>query len=47
MTARAVTACSRSSADIDAVLDSRTTTIDVRRFVPAMLRTTKAPAARE
>jgi hypothetical protein len=44
MTAKAVTACRRSSADIDTALGSRTTTTDVRRSAPDMPRTTSAQA---
>ena len=43
MTVNAVTACSRFSADLGAVLGSRTTTGGVRRFAPDIPVTTTSP----
>ena len=45
MAASAVTACCRSSADMGAVLGSRTTTDGVRRFTADMPVTTRNPSA--
>ncbi|GAA2662212.1 hypothetical protein Adu01nite_94950 [Paractinoplanes durhamensis] len=43
MTANAVTACSRSASDNDAVLGTRTTTGGVRRFAPDIPAPTTVP----